>query len=292
MRFASTAVAATFFILLWVPPLPAETAEERGDRFYHRRSAGFLDTGILDPQPIAAAIAAYEEALKLHPESVWLHVKLMDALYFQGFYVVEERRLQRPIFDHLLELSGRALGLVAAKTGKENELASLPLEKQAEILRRVPEAAEAHFWASAAWGLWGMAHSSWTALRAGVLHKVQDHASMVILLDDRSHDAGGLRILGRMHTKTPRVPLITGWIDRRKGLSLLRRALAISRRDARTLLFLAEAILEYEKENRDEAIELLRELDRRTPDPAELYEETEVLRQARDELAELEGGKP
>jgi hypothetical protein len=71
----------------------------------------------------------------------------------------------------------------------------------------------------------------------------------------------------------------------------LRRALAISRRDPRTLLFLAEAILDYDEENRAEAIELLRELDGRTPDPAELYEETEVLREARELLADVEGGR-
>jgi tetratricopeptide (TPR) repeat protein len=291
MRRARAACVALCLVFA-VSPLAAETAEERGDRFYRDRAAGFVATGELDPEPIAAAIAAYEEALEQQPESFGLYFKLMDALYFQGFYVVGEKRLQRPIFDHLLELSDRTLELLAAKAGKGDALASLPPDKQAEVLRQVPEAAEVHFWAAAAWGLWGMSHSVWSALRAGVIHQVADHAALVVRLDDRCHDAGGLRVLGRMHAKTPKVPFVTGWIDRQEGLALLRRALAISRRDPRTLLFLAEAILDYEKESRAEAVELLRELDGRSPDPAELYEETEVLREARELLAEVEGGHP
>jgi tetratricopeptide (TPR) repeat protein len=283
--------AAAFILVLWTSPLAAETAEERGDRHYRDRAAGFLDSGKLDPDEIAAAIEAYEEALERAPDSLALHFKLMDALYFQGFYVVAEKRGQRPIFDRLLELSERGLELTAAKTGKAAEIDSLAPEKQAEILAQVPEAAEAHFWSAAAWGLWGMSHSPWSALRAGVIDEVQEHAAMVVRLDDHCHDAGGLRILGRLYTKTPKVPLITGWIDRQEGLSLLRRALAISRRDPRTLFFLAEAILDYEKQSRDEAIDLLRELAGRSPDPAELYEETQVLQEARELLAEVERGK-
>ncbi len=273
--------------------LATESAEERGDRFYRGRAVGFLETGVLDPEPIAKAVAAYEEALSADPENFWLYPKLMDALYFQGFYIVEKKRQQRPIFDRLLELSSRALELAEEGSGRREELAGMTPEQQAEILRQVPEAAEAHFWAAAAWGLWGMSHSVWSALRAGVIHKVREHASMVVLLDESIHDAGGLRVLGRMHTRTPKVPFLTGWIDRKEGLSLLRRAVSVSRQDPQTLLFLAEAILEHDgKEHREEALELLRELDRRSPRPEELYEDSEVLREARELLTKLEGGTP
>ena len=72
-------------------------------------------------------------------------------------------------------------------------------------------------------------------------------------------------------------------------LVLLRRALEVSRRDPRNLLFLAEGILEYDKENRAEALALLRELAAREPDPEEVVEHSEPLEQARRLLEELEG---
>jgi hypothetical protein len=111
--------------------------------------------------------------------------------------------------------------------------------------------------------------------------RIRDHARIVTLIDPEYADAGGMRLLGRLHTATPRVPLFTGWIDRREGLELLGRANTISTRDPRNPLFLAEAILDHDPRRSVEALELLTELARRAPDPAYVVEQTEILEQAR-----------
>ena len=264
------------------------TLEERGDAAFQQRAAGYSLNGIPDPGPIAEAIAAYEAALAADPDNLKLQYKLMDALYFQGFYVVSAKKEKRKVFDRLLEMSDRMLGQVRALTGRAATLIELPPEEQVAILKGVPEAADAYFWQAAGWGLWGMTHSPLAAARKGVVNKVRDNARMVILIDEAHDEGGGMRILGRLHTLTPKIPLITDWIDRTEGLTLLRRAVEISRREPRNLLFLAEGILRYEKKNRAEAVELLRELDRRTPDPGELVEESEILKLARELLAKIE----
>jgi hypothetical protein len=133
-----------------------------------------------------------------------------------------------------------------------------------------------------------MTHNPLRALAAGVGSKVRDHASLLILIDERHRDAAGLRMLGRFHTEAPKVPLITGWVDRAQGLVMLRRALTISRRDPRNLLFLAEAILDVDPDHRAEALALLRELATRDVDPEELVEHSESQRMARELLAKLE----
>jgi hypothetical protein len=81
------------------------------------------------------------------------------------------------------------------------------------------------------------------------------------------------------------VPFVTGWIDRRQGIELLRRAHATSTRDARNALFLAEALLEHASDRRAEAIALLREVAARSPAPASVVEETETIDAARRRLA-------
>jgi hypothetical protein len=101
-------------------------------------------------------------------------------------------------------------------------------------------------------------------------------------------EGGGLRLLGRLNTVTPRVPFITGWIDRASGIAFLERANAISTRDARNPLFLAEALLDHAPGRRDEALRLLREVAGREPDPANVVEETETLVEARRRLDALE----
>jgi hypothetical protein len=269
-------------------PLAAETPEARGDRAFLRRADGFAEHGAPDPRPIDAAVAAYEEAVRSDPDNLRLIFKLLDALYFKGYHVVAGEAAKREIYQRLVDLTTHALDLVAAATGRADELDELPLERQAELERAVPGAARAHYWAIASWGLWGMTHHPLRALSKGVGWKVRDHARMLILIDERFGDAAGLRMLGRFHTEAPKVPLITGWVDRRRGLEMLRRAVEISRHDPRNLLFLAEAILEHEPEHRAEAVALLRELAARVPDPAQRVEHSESLELARALLANLE----
>ncbi len=283
------ALAAAFWLAVWLlsAPLLAETAEERGDRDYRQRGAGFLDGGAPDPRRIETAVAAYEEALVAEPDNLRLILKLIDALYFQGYYVLDDKKIQRRIYERLVDLTSRSLELVAAKTGRGGELSDLPLEQRAEILRGVPEAAEAHYWGAASWGLWGMTHHPLNAVAKGVGSKVRDHSRLLALIDERHRDAAGLRMLGRFHTDAPKVPLITGWVDRQEGLKMLRRAVEISPHP-RSVLFLAEAILEHEPDRRDEALELLRRLARTEPDPEYLVEHSESLELARALLAELE----
>ncbi len=282
------ATACCLAVLLLRAPLWAETPEQRGDRFFRQRATGFVANGAPKPEPIDAAVAAYEEALGKEPNNPRLIFKLLDALYFKGYHVTQDKQLKRQIFQRLVDLTGRALELVAAGTGRADELADLSLEQRAELLRAVPEAAEAHYWAIASWGLWGMTHNPLKALTKGVGGKVRDYSRLLILIDERHHDAAGLRMLGRFHTEAPKVPLITGWVDRKEGLRLLRHAVGISRRDPRNLLFLAEAILDYEEDNRAEALTLLRELAGREPPADELVEHSESIELARALLAELE----
>ena len=264
------AAALCLLSLLWSGRPPFASPEDRGDRAFRHRAAGYLDHGAPMSEPTEAAIAAYEEALSEDPDSLRALCKLMHALYFQGYFLTEDASVQREIYERLLELATRSVDLAAGKTGEE--------------------AAAAHYWAAAAWGLWGMTHSPLAAVRKGVLSKVRHHARMVVHLDERYNDAAGLRILGRLHTRAPWVPFLSGWVDRREGIALLRRALAISRRDPENLLYLAEALLDEDRAGRDEALELLRELDRRRPRPDELVEDAVVLEEARELLAKLEGG--
>ncbi|MEM7586533.1 MAG: hypothetical protein AAF560_24300 [Acidobacteriota bacterium] len=221
------------------------------------------------------------------PEKIGLYVKLMDALYFQGYYIIRDRREQRQIFDRVVALGERAQELTRELAGAGPELARQSPADVAAALQSVPEAAAVHFWSAAGWGLWGVTHSPLNAVRRGVATKVRRHSEIASLLDERYENAGGLRFLGQLHASAPRVPFITGWVDRELGVSLLRQAVSLSRQDPRNLLFLAQAILEHEPANRNEAVALLRELDRYSSHPEELAEHHETLVEAQELLAEL-----
>ncbi len=277
-----------FLVVLAIAvPLSAESPEVRGDRAFRSRSEGFEVGGTPNSQPIEIAITAYQEALDRAPTRVDLHVKLMSALCFKGYYVVRDRRQQREIFQRTVAIAASALERINLEADQK-ELSQLSPEEQAKALQAVPRAAAVHYWAATGWGMWGVTHHPLSAVRKGVAGRVHKHSKIASLLDESYDHAGGLRFLGQLHAAAPRVPFITGWVDRQEGLRLLRRAVELSRDDPRNLLFLAEAILEHDREHRDEALELLRELDRGCSHPENIVEHSEAIELARQRLAELE----
>ena len=112
----------------------------------------------------------------------------------------------------------------------------------------VPEAKPLYLWAAVHWGLWGDVFGRLAAARQGVGDKVKRYSEILIALDERYEDAAGHRILGRLHTLAPKVPFVTGWVDRDKAVSELRRAVALGPDNLDNHLFLAEALFEYQPE--------------------------------------------
>ena len=136
-----------------------------------------------------------------------------------------------------------------------------------------------------AWGLWGLSHGNLASARRGVAEKMRDEAELAASLDESYSDGGSWRLLGRLNTVTPRVPFVTGWINREKGIEQLEKAVEISRNDGRNLLFLGEALLEFAPKRRCEAIALIREVVERDGPPERLVEEAHVAGEARRILA-------
>jgi hypothetical protein len=217
-----------------------------------------------------------------------VRLKLLEALYFTAHFAVDEELQQKRLWERHVELAEATVRRVEDRACAGCRLDRRSVEERAHVSSSVPEAAPAHFWAAIGWGAWGMSHSRLDAASKGVARRVRDHARIVSLIDESYAAAGGLRLLGRLHTAAPRVPFVTGWIDRHEGLRLLERANRISQQDPRNPLFLAQAILQYEPERGAEARRLLEEVARRTPEPIQLVEQTEIIDEARRELAALE----
>jgi hypothetical protein len=144
-------------------------------------------------------------------------------------------------------------------------------------------------WAGIHWALWGDNFGRLAAARQGVGDRVRRYAEVVIAIDERYEDAGGHRLLGRLHTLAPKVPFFTGWVDRGKAVAELRRAVALAPGLPLNEVFLAEALLLHQAEKGAEARQLLRRVLERPPLPARLVEDEDAQRQARQLLASHPG---
>jgi predicted RND superfamily exporter protein len=297
-RKRGIALSALVGCLLCAPLGAAEPAgrtdrrnpvDRQGDAAWLERAAGFREDGHVAEEPALRALASYEEALSADPDNLDLSFKTIEALYFAGHFAVPDAKRRRELASRQLELAERTVSRVESAAGPPDpDGGRLTPTERAERVRGIPGARRAYFWSAISWGVWGMSHGYLASARRGVAARIRDRAATLVEIDETFAEAGGLRLLGRLHCATPRVPFVTGWIDRREGLELLRRANRISQQDPRNPLFLAEAILDHEPERSAEALALLREVVGRSPDPDQLVEQSEILAQARQLLARAE----
>jgi tetratricopeptide (TPR) repeat protein len=255
-----------------------------GDAAWARRAQGHQG-GRAASGPVDEAVAAYERAVKEQPDRLEASWKLARALHFKGEFATDSREGKQKVFDRGRSVVEAALDRLARKAGGRKKLDGMTPAQAAKTLSGVPEAAPLYLWGAVHWGLWGDVFGRMAAARQGVGDKVRSYSEILIALDERYEDAGGHRILGRLHTLAPKIPLVTGWVDRGKAVSELRRAVALGPDNLDNHLFLAEALLELQPDKAGEAREILRRLLARQPAPALVVEQEKTLANARALLA-------
>ncbi|HVR11830.1 MAG TPA: hypothetical protein VMW75_27560 [Thermoanaerobaculia bacterium] len=249
------------------PPAPAaDAAIARGDAAWARRAEGHVGAHA-SPVPIGEAIAAYQEALKAQPERLETCWKLLRALHFRGEFVAITKEQKQEVFGPARTVAEAGLDRLARHAGGRERLDAMAPVAAARALAGIPEAAPLHLWAGIHWGLWGDTFGRLAAARQGVGDRLRRYSEIVIAIDERFEYAGGHRLLGRLHTLAPKVPFLTGWVDRDKAVAELRRAVALAPDYPLNAVFLADALLQYQPAHAAEARQLLRRVVERTPGP-------------------------
>ncbi len=285
VRFLWLGAALT---LLVSGPTIASTAGAlaRGDAAYADRAVGH-DRDRALPGPISQAIAAYEEALAEDPSDQAARTGLLRALFYLGDYVLTDRGAKLAVFERGQILAEEGITMLISGTDLKRR-GGRDFDRLIGGLSSEPHAAALYYWAAVHWGLWGRHRGKIAAAKQGVAGKIRDYATIVIALDPTYEDGGGHRMLGRLHAEAPKLPFVTGWIDRRTAIAELETARSMSG-DALTGLYFAEALLEYDSSRREEALDLLRQIVRQEPKPEHLLEELRAIQDARALLEELGG---
>ena len=263
---------------------PPEALLARADAAWARRAEGH-QAGRAGSEPIGEAVTAYEEALAATPRSIAVRERLLRALYFQGQFATDEGAPRRAVHRRGRELAEEGIRQLAEEQGLTAPFDLRSPQETAAALADRPEAAALFFWAAAHWGLWGETSGALAAARQGVAGKVRDYAETVVLIDERYETAGGHRILGRLHTEAPRIPLVTGWVDRRVALASLERAVMLAPSDPLNRLYLADALLRFQPRRRAEAVAMIETLIAELPRTDSILEDESILADARRVLA-------
>lgn len=260
----------------------------QGDAAWARRAEGHHG-GQAAAGPIDAALAAYESAVKAHPQELEGYWKLLRAIHFKGEYVARTAAEKQAAFGRGREVAEAALDRLAKPLGGRAKLDKLSPQETARALQAVPHAVDVYLWGGADWGLWGDAFGKLAAARQGVGDRVRHYAEVAIAMDERYANAGGHRLLGRLHTLAPKIPFFTGWVDHDRAVAELRKAVELGPEDPTNSVYLAEALLEFKPEKRSEALALLRKVAAWKPVPEEQVEQEKVVAQAQALLARQKG---
>lgn len=237
------------------------------DSLYELRGETFNPKTLLaDETDIDAAIGAYIAALEQlsGPEKEEAYWKVLRCHYFKGNYTTRDKEIRKAIYDE-----GKDLAYVA--------------------LEEYPESAGINLWLAVLWGVWAEEYGKMKAAKKGVAGKIRKLCEKTIELDPNFNDAGGYRVLGRVHFKSPKIPLILGWPSKKKAVSYLEQALEIAPDNLYTRLYLAEAL--YKRKQKDRAIELVRVILNTEDIVTGIVEDANIKKEAAEDLAAWEKGE-
>ncbi len=280
------AVGLSALVLLSGSAAGSTPALEAFDAAWSRRAEGARGGAALESS-VAPAVVEGRRAVAADPASLEARWKLMRALYFLGEHATDGAAARRDVFDEGKRLGEETLVLIRRRAGSAagRDLSKATPMELVPFVKSIPDAVPCFLWASVNWGKWALVFGKTAAARQGAAAKIRDYATAVVRLDPAFDEAGGYRVLGRLHHQTPAIPFVTGWASRAEALKHLRLAVETAPRNFVNRLYLAEAVRDYEKGRRAEAVRMLEALAADTPSPALAVEDARAQEEARALLA-------
>jgi hypothetical protein len=279
---AAALAASAAGALAAVPPL------ERGDAAWTRRAEG-ADGERARPEPVREAIAGYEAAIAAAPDALEPRWKLLRALWFAGDFASGDPAAEKASYERGIAEAERAFDVLAARVGGRDALDAF----SPEALRAALPAADAHdaaslyFWSAVNLGAWARQAGLLSAVRAGVANRLREQTERSIALDPSVELGGAIRLLSRLHSELPRVPLFSGWVDHARAVPLAERALAEYPAHPGNAYLLGLALLGHAPERRGEALGLIARTAELQPRSDHVIEDLAIRRAAREQLEGL-----
>ena len=274
------------------PAVAEASALAAGDAAWERRAEGQAD-GRARPGPIAEAVAAYEQAVAESPQSLEAHWKLLRALWFAGDFAAPDEKAEKARYERGQEVSEQAFAVLAARAGGPE---ALEKARPDELPAKIPapehaDAARVYFWSAVNLGAWSRVAGLLQAVRAGVANRLHEDTERAVALDPGLEQGGPLRLLSRLHAELPKVPFLSGFVDRSKAMPLAEKALREYPKHPGNPFLVGLTILDLAPERREEGYRLLESAARLEPRPDHEIEDLAVRREAIERL-QKEGRPP
>jgi len=267
----------------------------RGDSAWARRAEGERD-GRPESGAILEAVRSYESALAAGPEDLEARWKLLRALHFAGEFAFEDPEEAKTFFTRAKDVAEEGLTLLADRASFGVRLEDVDPDELGSRLAAANlapgDVASLYFWSAISWAAWSRNVGLLGAVQQGVANRLHRYTSLAIAIEPAVEDGGAFRLLARLHAQLPRVPFVSGWVDRDQALPLIERAYAMSPANPGNRLLLALTLLDLAPVRSEEALDLLKQVEALTPRPSMRIEDLAMRREARDRLASVSAANP
>ncbi len=264
-RTASRARGVLVLLALAALPVHAQLQLGSGDRAWDAR-AEVLEGRLAAPEQIDTAIRSYRTASESDVSSLEARWKLLRASHFLIEFTNAPERRKDEAVEESVSLANTWLAALGEGDGNTRDRAQL------------------YFWAAIVWGARGQRVGLLTIVREGVAGRIHEYAQRAVSIDPEIERGGAYRLLSRLHASLPRVPFVSGWVDRDQVLPLAERAFSIDPNDPGNRLILALALLERAPAREAEAVALLESVAQWPPRPALLVEDLAIREESRQQL--------
>jgi tetratricopeptide (TPR) repeat protein len=238
----------------WASPLL-----DKGIEWYDRRGEGASGL-VAAPGPIDSAITAFSAASAHAEDEKDAAVWLLKSYYYKGTFVYTKVDDQKAVFEKAQKIAAQAL-------------------------KKFPADASVNYWSAVVWGRFGEVYGILRAAREGVADRIKQYLEQALRTDDHYDDGAAYALLGRVHFKAPKIPLILTWPSKELAERNIRTSLEMAPGVPARRLFLAELLIE--RKRLDEARKELAVLTNLAPRPAALIEDRNDIDKGRRHLAEI-----
>jgi len=237
----------------------AKAGMNEGVDFYSKRQAG-SKSSLASNENIDKAIEQFSSALQTSETEKEAALYILKSYYYKAEFAIQDKEEKKSIFNE-----GKALG-----------------EKYIE---KYPTSPEFRYWYLVNLGSWAQVYGILTAAREGVSDLMRTHSEKIIELDPEYRNGGGYFMLGAVHFKSPYIPFLLSWPDNDEAIKYLQLAVETGKAEMNQKNYLAQAI------NKDGQVEkarkLLTEVINTEPDPANLVEDLDDIKEAKQLLEDL-----
>lgn len=273
---ALAVAVATFFLVSRMSDAQADPADVEalalGDAAWGKRAAQLDAEGLLaDPAAIETAIEQYQRAVAADPDALEARWKLLRALHYS------------------IDFAARSEAAREASAETAIDVAKASVDRVEQVAGTDFDRARVYFWSSIAWGTRASRVGLLTIVREGVAGRMHDYAERSLALDESVDQGGAFRLLARLHATLPRVPFVSGWVDRDKAIPYAEQALALDPDHPGSQLMLALTWLDLEPEREPDVRAALARVAASTPREDFLVEDLVIRQQARERLDALSG---